>query len=226
MGGTKARIAVAAASACGVLLLGAPAASAAGPIDQPVEALPPASQAIDGIASPTVDQAVSTVREAANVPPPIEHATPAEGNGRAAVPATPVQHGPRSTHRADRTGAVGSIARDSRPERIRNRTETNSPSPPHGRKEMPPARSHRERAAWARAAHGSRSVAPEWAAPQPHRPGLTRIAQAIDPVIAIAFAVSLLLALATSLPFLLRPLRIPAPISRRPAFVSAFEPPG
>jgi hypothetical protein len=226
MGGTTARIAVAAVAFCGMLSPGALApAAAAAPLDDAAQAVSAVTQTVDGIAAPATKQAVSTVPDTANVPPPIERATPAQGGDRAAVPATPV-HGPRSEHRAGQPGAAAPIARDSRPARGHVRAGTNRPSPPHGRKAMPPARSHAERAAGARSAGRSHAVtsAPR-RSPGP-RPGLAGAARALESPVATVFAAFLLAALVTFLRFDLRPLRVPAPMSRRLAFVSPIDPPG
>jgi hypothetical protein len=227
MGGTKARIAAAAVAACGTLSLAAPAhAGTAGALDDTARDVAPVSQEVDAIGPPAVEQVVSIVRDTAKVPPPIERETPAKGNDRGAVPATPVQPGPRSTHRADWSGAATPIARDTRPARARVRAETDRPSPPHGRKAMPPARSHEERAAGAGPAHGSLPEATQPTAPPRPGSGLAALAQALDTVSGTVFTAFLILVLATSLPLRFNRLRIPAPIVRRPAFIPLLGPPG
>ena len=227
MGGTNARIAAAAVAACGTLSLVAPAlAGAAGPLDDTARGVAPVSQEVDAIAQPAADRAVSIVRDAAKVPPPIEREMPAKGSDRGAAPASPVQAGPRSMHRAEPPGAVAPIARDSRPVRLHVSAETNRPSPPHGRKAMPPARSHRERAAGAGAGHGSQRVTGHPIGAPPEGPGLTGLARAPGAATDMIFTAFLLVALVTSLPFLLRRLRIPAPVVYRRAFAPLLEPPG
>lgn len=227
MGGTTARIAAAAVAACGLLSLVIPAlASAAGPLDGAERALTPVSQEVDAAAPPATKQVVTIVRDTAQVPPPIEHATPPKGGGRGAAPATPVQPGPRSTQRADQLGAVTPIVHNTRPTRTHARVETAPPSRTHGRKEIPPARSPEERAAGAGAVQRSHTAAvPPIGPPQPG-PGLTATSRAVETGTAAVPPALLIVALAASFPVLLRWLRIPAPVARRPAFVPAPGPPG
>jgi hypothetical protein len=227
MGGTTARIAAAVVAVCGTLSLAAPAhAGTAGAFDDTARAVAPGSPEVGAIAPAAVEQVVSIVRDTANVPPPIERETPAKGSDRGAVPTRPVQPGPRSMHRADRSGAVTPIARDSRPAHAHVRAEATRPSPPHGRKATPPARSHRERAAGAGPVHAppTQSVQPT-DRPQ-HGPGLASLTRAVDNASGAVFAPFLIVVLATWLPFLLSRLRIPAPIVRRPASIVLLGPPG
>jgi hypothetical protein len=227
MGGTNARIAAAVLASCGILSLAAPTlAGAAGPLDDTSRGVAPVSQEVDAVAAPAVEQVVSIVRDTAKVPPPIERETPAKGSGRGAAPAMPVQPGVRSTHRANWSGAASPIARDTPPVRSRVRTEANRPSPFHGRKAMPAARSHPERAAGARSVHRSHPAAIRPTGAPQQGPGLTGVARSLETVAGAIFMAFLIVALATWLPFLLHSLRIPAPIVRRPAFALLLGPPG
>jgi hypothetical protein len=226
MGGTTARIAAAVLAACGMLALAAPAqAGAAGTLDDSVRGLAPVSQEIGAIAQPAADSAVSIVRDPAKVPPPIERETPVKGSDRGAAPATPVQSGPRSTHRVDRSGAPP-IERDIRPARLHVRAGTNRPSLTHGRKAMPPARSHAERAGGSAPVRSSEIVTAPAATPAQPGPGLTGIASSPGTVTGMILTAFLIAAIAACLPFLLNWLRIPATIVRRPALAPLLEPPG
>jgi hypothetical protein len=95
------------------------------------------------------EEPLQIVPDPAKVPPPVEREMPAKGSDREAVPAMPVRPGSRSTHRISRPDAAVPIVRDNRPALAHARAVTTRPLPPHGRKDMPPARSQRERAAGA-----------------------------------------------------------------------------
>jgi hypothetical protein len=227
MGGPQAWIAAGALAACGMLSLATPAlARAADVLDDTSRAIEPASQAVDTLAQPAVVQVVSNVPDPAKVPPPIERETPVKGSGRDAASAMPVRPGPRSTHRAVHPGAVVPIARDVRSARPDIRAETARPSPSHGGKELPPARSHRERAAGVDPVHRSHPAAIRPIGPPHHGPGVAAVSRVLETWSAAVLSALLVLAIATFVPFLLRWLRIPTPAAPRPAFAPAPAPPG
>jgi hypothetical protein len=225
MGGTKAWTAVLAA--CGMLSLAVPAlARAADVIDDASRAIEPASQAAGTLAGPAAAQVVSNVPDPAKVPPMIERETPAKGSGRDAAPAMPVRPGPRSMHRVVHPGTAVSIARDDRSARSHARAETVRPSPPHGRKALPPARSQRERAAGADPMHRSHPAAIRPIGPPKHGPSLASVSRGLETWSAAVPSALLVVAIAMFSPFLLRWLRIPTPAAPGVAFVPAPAPPG
>jgi hypothetical protein len=227
MGGTNARIAASALAVYGLLSLAAPAQARAGSVlDDAAQAVAPVTQAVDTTARPALDPVVSNVPGPAKVPPPVERETPAKGNGRDTAPVAPVRPGPRSAQLAARAGATVPVARDARPARPRFRAETARPFPPHGRKELPLARSHRERAAGAGAARRPHPAALRPSRPPRHAPGLAAVSRTIETWSAAVPSALLLVATAASIPFFLRRLRIRAPVAPRPALMTAPGPPG
>jgi hypothetical protein len=227
MGGSKAPTAAIAAALL-AFLLALPASAAAGsPLDAASAGLPAAQQAAS-LAQDTASAAVpAAIRET------VERATPKAPETRTSAPgkSDAPADAPAPAHAATRTAAPPGPQVASAPvgpERGSGdgmrRHAVKTPSPPHGRKAMPPARSASERAGAARSPRVTATARVFDDAPGDA--GTANGTHGLAAPGAFFIAVLLILACALARPFCLRPLRLAAPGSRRLAFVSPGVPPG